>query len=98
MSLAANNLLLALCGEERSPFVLKLQSAALSLGQVLHQPGGRLEYVYFPTHSVISFVYTMRDGSTAEMGLVGNDGVVGIELFLGGETTTNWAIVQIAGE
>ena len=94
---AQNHLLLALCGDG-SPLILKLQSAALSIGQVLHEPGGRLEYVYFPTSSVISFVHTMQDGSTAETGLVGNDGVVGIELFLGGETTPNRAIVQIAGQ
>jgi CRP-like cAMP-binding protein len=95
---AQNHLLRALCGEDRSPLILKLQSAALPLGQVLHEPGGRLEYVYFPTSSVISFVHTMQDGATAETGLVGNDGVVGIELFLGGETTPNRAIVQIAGQ
>lgn len=93
-----NHLLLALCGGDRSPLILKQQSAALLVGQTLHEPGDRLEYVYFPTSSVISFVYTMQDGSTAETGLVGNDGVVGIELFLGGETTPNRAIVQIAGQ
>ena len=93
-----NHLLLALCDEERSRLMPHLQCAALSLGQVLHEPGGRAEYVYFPKNSVISFVYTMQDGSTAEMGLVGNDGVVGIEVFLGGQTTPHRAIVQIAGE
>jgi CRP-like cAMP-binding protein len=93
-----NHLLGALCGDERSRFLLKLQSATLSLGQVLHQPGGPVECVYFPTNSVVSLVYTMQNGSTAEIGLVGNDGVVGIELFLGGERTTNRAMVQIAGE
>ena len=92
-----NHLLLALCGEERSRLVLKLQSVALSLGQVLHEPGGRLEYIYFPTSSVISFVYTMRDGSTAEMGLVGNEGVLGIAIFLGGESTCSRAQVALAG-
>jgi len=93
-----NHLLRALCGDERSRLILKLQSAALSLGQVLHHPGERIEYVYFPTNSVVSLVATMQNGSTAEIGLVGNDGVVGIELFLGGETTTNRATVQVAGE
>jgi CRP-like cAMP-binding protein len=97
-SAVQNHLLRALCGEERSRLLLKLQSAALSLGQVIHEPGGHIEYVYFPTDSVISFVYTTRDGSTAETGLVGNDGVAGIEVFLGGETTPHRAIVQIAGE
>jgi hypothetical protein len=75
-----NRLLLALRGPERTRFRQKLQSAVLPLGQVLHEPGERLEYVYFPTSSLISLVYTMRDGATAEMGLVGNDGVLGVEL------------------
>ncbi|HEY6343911.1 MAG TPA: Crp/Fnr family transcriptional regulator [Bryobacteraceae bacterium] len=93
-----NRLLLALRGPERARFRQKLQSAVLPLGQVLHEPGERLEYVYFPTSSLISLVYTMRDGATAEMGLVGNDGVLGVELLLGGETAPHRAIVQIAGE
>ena len=93
-----NQLLLALCGEERARLGLKLQCAALSLGQVLREPGRPVEHVYFPTSSVISFLYTMQDGSTAEMGLVGNDGVAGIEVFLGGQTTPHRAVVQIAGE
>ena len=93
-----NQLLLALCGEERARLGLKLQCAALSLGQVLREPGRPIEHVYFPTSSVISFLYTMQDGSTAEMGLVGNDGVAGIEVFLGGQTTPHRAVVQIAGE
>jgi CRP-like cAMP-binding protein len=93
-----NRLLLALRGEDRALLRPKLQSAVLSLGQVLREPGECLEYVYFPTGSLISLVYTMQDGATAEMGLVGNDGVLGIELVLGGETAPHRAIVQIAGE
>jgi CRP-like cAMP-binding protein len=57
----------------------------------------RMDYLYFPTTSVVSLLYTMENGSTAEMGLVGSDGVVGIALFLGGDTTPNRAVVQIAG-
>jgi len=70
---------------------------SFSLGQVIYESGGHLDYVYFPASSVVSLLYTTEDGSTAEMGLTGNDGVVGIALFLGGDTTPNRAIVQIAG-
>jgi CRP-like cAMP-binding protein len=56
-----------------------------------------MDYVYFPTTSIVSLVYTMEDGATVEMGLAGSDGVVGIALFLGGDTTPNRAVVQIAG-
>jgi CRP-like cAMP-binding protein len=70
---------------------------SLSLGEVVYESGGRLNYIYFPTTSVISLLYTIEDGTTAEMGLAGNDGIVGVALFLGGETTPNRAVVQIAG-
>jgi CRP-like cAMP-binding protein len=64
---------------------------------VVYEPGKRMAYVYFPTSAVVSLIYTMEDGATAEMGLVGNEGVVGIALFLGGDTTLNQAVVQVAG-
>ena len=60
-------------------------------------PAGRMEHIYFPTTAVVSLIYTMEDGATAEMGLVGNEGVVGIALFMGGETTPNQAVAQVAG-
>ncbi len=69
-----------------------------SLGQIVYEPGERIEYCYFPTDCVVSLVYTMRDGTTAEMGLVGNEGVLGVALFLGGESTCSRALVPIAGE
>jgi len=69
----------------------------LSLGEIVYEAGGRPEHVYFPTGAVVSLLYTMKDGATAEVGLTGNDGIVGIALFLGGDTTPNRAIVQIAG-
>ena len=72
-------------------------ASSLVLGEVVYESGGRLDYVYFPTSSVVSLLYTTEDGSTAEMGLTGKDGVVGIALFLGGDTTPNRAVVQIAG-
>jgi CRP-like cAMP-binding protein len=68
-----------------------------ALGEVVYESGGPMRYVYFPTTSHISLLYTMIDGSTAEMGLVGNEGVVGIALFMGGETTPNRAMVQGGG-
>jgi CRP-like cAMP-binding protein len=69
----------------------------LALGEVVYEAGSRPEYVYFPTGAVVSLLYTMEDGATAEVGLTGNDGIVGVALFLGGDTTPNRAIVQIAG-
>jgi len=74
-----------------------LLPVTLSLGEVVYEAGGRPEYVYFPIGAVVSLLYTMEDGATAEVGLTGSDGIVGIALFLGGDTTPNRAIVQIAG-
>jgi CRP-like cAMP-binding protein len=68
-----------------------------SLGKVVYESGGQMRHVYFPTTSHISLLYTMLDGSTAEMGLVGKEGVVGISLFMGGETTPSHAVVQGGG-
>jgi CRP-like cAMP-binding protein len=68
-----------------------------ALGDVLSEPGQRMNYAYFPTSAVVSLIYTMEDGATAEMGLVGNEGLIGIALFMGGDTTPHQAVVQIAG-
>lgn len=76
----------------------QLELTSLSLGQVMHESGATMDYVYFPTTSIVSLLYIMENGSTAEIGVVGNDGILGIELFMGGETTTNRAIVQSAGQ
>ncbi|CAN5399807.1 Crp/Fnr family transcriptional regulator [soil metagenome] len=81
---------------ERVQSHLKLTS--LKLGQVLYESGDRLEYVYFPTTAIISLLYVMENGATAEIGVVGNDGVLGIALFMGGDTTPNRAVIQSAGE
>lgn len=70
------------------------EAITFSLGEVVYESGGQMRYVFFPTTSHISLLYTMIDGSTAEMGLVGNEGVVGIALFMGGETTPNRAMVH----
>ncbi len=74
-----------------------LQPVTLRLGEVVYEPGELLGHVYFPTSAVVSLIYTMEDGSSAEMGLAGNEGVAGVALFLGGHTTTHQAVVQIAG-
>jgi CRP-like cAMP-binding protein len=74
-----------------------LELVSLALGDVIYEPGGGMDHVYFPTSVVVSLIYTMADGDTAEMGLVGNEGVVGIALFMGGETTPNQAVAQVAG-
>jgi CRP-like cAMP-binding protein len=93
-----DNLLLAkLPAEDCQRLLPSLQPVALRLGEVLYESRGFLSHVYFPTTSVVSFLYTMGDGTTAEMGLAGNDGLVGIALFLGGDTAPNRAVVQIAG-
>jgi len=92
-----NYLLSRLPAEEYGRLLPSLQPVTLSQGEVLYESRGRLDFVYFPTTSVISLLYTMENGSIAEMGLVGNDGVVGVALFLGGDTTPNRAVVQIAG-
>ena len=92
-----NLLLAALPAEEYKRLLVHLQPVTLSLGEVVYESSGLLDYIYFPTTSVVSLLYTMENGSTAEMGLCGNDGAVGVALFLGGNTTPNRAVVQIAG-
>jgi CRP-like cAMP-binding protein len=93
-----NHLLRSLSDEELARLRPGLQHTTLTLGQVLYEAGGFLDCVYFPTTCVASFLYTMHDGSTAEMALAGNDGIIGIALFLGGGTTTHRAVVQIGGD
>lgn len=93
-----NRLLAALSRQEYEYLLPHLEPLTWALGEVVYEPGGHLDYLYFPTTSIVSLVYTMEDGSTAEMGLAGNDGVVGIALFMGGETTPNRGIVQLAGD
>jgi CRP-like cAMP-binding protein len=74
-----------------------LDLIAMPLGQVVYEPGERLRHVYFPTTSIVSLLYVMADGASAEIAVVGNDGVLGISLFMGGETTPSRAVVQSAG-
>jgi CRP-like cAMP-binding protein len=92
-----NHLLAALPHEAYERLRPHLEPISFALGDVVYESGGHMPYVYFPTTSHISLLYTMIDGSTAEMGLVGQEGVVGIALFMGGETTPNRAMVQGGG-
>jgi CRP-like cAMP-binding protein len=96
---ARNNYLLGLIhDDELGPIAAKLEKVDMDLGEVLYESGEKMDHIYFPTTAIISMLYIMENGGTAEIGVVGNDGVVGISLFLGGETTTSRAIVQSAGE
>ena len=92
-----NRLLAALPPDEYQRLLPSLQQVSFSLGEVVYEFGGQLEYVFFPTTSIVSLLYTMENGASAEMGLTGNDGVVGIALFMGGGTMPNRAVVQNAG-
>ncbi len=95
---AQNHLLCALQPGERERLLPHLQPVTFSLGQIIYEPGERIQYCYFPTNSVVSLLYTTQDGATAEMGLVGNEGVLGVALFLGGESTCSRALVPVAGD
>lgn len=93
-----NYLLAAIPDDEFRRVETHLEPVSFKLGTVLHESGDRLDYIYFPTTAIVSLLYEMENGSTAEIGVVGNDGVLGIALFMGGETTPNRAIIQSAGE
>src|ERR1039458_9426960 len=74
-----------------------LELVAMPLGKVLYESGDVLRHVYFPTDSIVSLLYVMEDGASAEIAVVGNEGLIGVALFMGGETTPSRAIVQSAG-
>jgi len=82
---------------ERERLFPYLKLVALPLGKVLYESGDRLQHIYFPTDSIVSLLYVLEDGASAEIAVVGNDGAIGVALFMGGETTTNRAIVQSSG-
>ncbi len=92
-----NRLLNALPEEVYERLLNDLQPVSFALGEVVYESGGQMDNVYFPTTCHVSLLYTMINGVTAEMGMVGNEGVVGIALFMGGDTTPNRAVVQGAG-
>jgi len=92
-----NRLLAEIPDDDYERLLPSLQQVEFSLGEVVYEFGGKLDYVYFPTTAIVSLLYTMENGASAEMGLTGNDGVVGIALFMGGGTMPNRAVVQSAG-
>lgn len=92
-----NQLLAALPSDTLAGLLPRLEPITFALGDVIYESGGHLDYIYFPTSCIVSLVYTMETGETAEMGLTGNEGAVGIALFMGGDTMPNRAIVQVAG-
>ena len=92
-----NYLLAALPAEEWERLQPQLELRPMPLGHVLYESGDTMRHVYFPTNSIISLLYVMADGSSAEIAIVGKEGIVGISLFMGGETTPSRAIVQSAG-
>jgi CRP-like cAMP-binding protein len=92
-----NRLLGALPKESFARLAPDLEAVELVLGSVLYEPGSLLRHVYFPTSSIVSLLYVMSDGESAEIGVVGNDGLIGMSLFLGGGSTSSRAIVQNAG-
>jgi CRP-like cAMP-binding protein len=93
-----NHLLASLPDEAWSLWADQLEPVDMPLGQVLYEPGVRLSHVYFPTTSIVSLLYVMEDGASAEIAVVGNEGIVGISLFMGGESTPSRALVQSAGQ
>src|SRR6187549_3860760 len=92
-----NHLLAALPAAEFVRIEPRLEEVSLDLGTVLYESGDRMTHVYFPTTAIISLLYVMQNGGTAEIGIAGNNGLVGVALFMGGETTSSRAIVQSAG-
>lgn len=92
-----NHLLAMLPSEARERLIPHLELVDMPLGMVVYESGDTLRHVYFPTDSIVSLLYVMENGASAEISVVGNDGVIGVALFMGGESTTNRAIVQSAG-
>jgi CRP-like cAMP-binding protein len=92
-----NHLLAALPTSDYQRLASHLELVPMKLGEVLYESGGQLRYVYFPTTSILSLLYVMEDGASAEIAIVGNEGILGISLFMGGESTPSRAVVQSAG-
>jgi CRP-like cAMP-binding protein len=93
-----NRLLAALPAAEWERWSPQLERVEMPLGLVLYESGTTLSHVYFPTTAIVSLLYVMENGSSAEIAIVGNDGLVGVSLFMGGESTPSRAVVQSAGE
>lgn len=94
---AQNHLLAALPAAEFEPLIAQLELVPLRLGEILYEPGGQLRHAYFPTTAIVSLHYVMESGASTETAGVGNEGVVGVALFMGGDSTPSSAVVQTAG-
>jgi CRP-like cAMP-binding protein len=94
---SSNQILDALPSEERARLLPHLQLVELTLGMSLYESGDAQRHIFFPTDSIVSLLYVLADGASAEIAVVGNEGVIGVSLFMGGETTPSRAIVQSAG-
>ena len=92
-----NYILRSLPAEVRERLFAHLELIRLPLGTVLYESGARMRHIYFPTDAIVSLLYVLENGASAEIAVVGNDGAVGVSLFMGGETTTSRAVVQSAG-
>ena len=94
----SNRLIAALPKADLARWRPHLEPVVLPKGQVLYEAGSHVRHVFFPTRGVVSKLYVTREGATSELALVGNEGVIGTTLFLGGDTTLNQALVLIGGE
>jgi CRP-like cAMP-binding protein len=92
-----NRLLAALPREEYERILPHLGHVSFKLGEVVYESGGQMEHIYFPTTAIISLLYLMENGTSAEMGMAGNEGLIGVALFMGGNTMPNRAVTQSAG-
>lgn len=98
LSLQGNRILAAIPAAELQRWLPHLERIEMNLGQVIFEPGGELEYAYFPLNAIVSLLYVMENGESAEIALVGNDGVLGVTVLMGGNSTTMRAVVQSAGQ
>jgi CRP-like cAMP-binding protein len=96
-STTQNHLLAAFPSAEYERLAAHLELVSLRLGEVLCESGGQMQHVYFPTTSIVSLLYVLKDGASAEIAVVGNEGILGISLFMGGDTTPSRAVVRSAG-
>src|SRR5476651_371769 len=92
-----NHILAALPADDLARLQPDLELIPMALGWAVYESGGRMRYLYFPTTSIVSLLYVMESGASAEIAVTGNEGLVGISLFMGGESTPSRAVVQSGG-
>lgn len=97
-ALLQNHILAALPAADLARLSVGVEPSRMPLGRVLYESGDKMPHMYFPTTSIVSLLYVMENGASAEIAIVGNEGVVGVSLFMGGETTPSRALVQSAGQ